>query len=154
MHFGFRPECETFLRTVFEKSPHHEVRGAACLRLAQFMKYRWQRLDLLAEQPDMARRYEGLYGKDYLDMLRRADRKQVVAEAEAIFEHAIKEYGDVKVPFGGAVDVAAEAELYEIRYLSIGKVAPEIEGEDQDGVRFKLSDYRGKVVLLYFWQQH
>jgi peroxiredoxin len=21
------------------------------------------------------------------------------------------------------------------------------------GVRFKLSDYRGKVVLLYFWQQ-
>jgi hypothetical protein len=29
--------------------------------------------------------------------------------------------------------------------------APEIEGEDQDGVAFKLSDYRGKVVLLDFW---
>ena len=34
---------------------------------------------------------------------------------------------------------------------AVGKPAPEIEGEDADGVRFKLSDYRGKVVLLDFW---
>ena len=33
----------------------------------------------------------------------------------------------------------------------VGKLAPEIEGEDVDGVPFKLSDYRGKVVLLDFW---
>ena len=33
----------------------------------------------------------------------------------------------------------------------VGKQAPDIEGEDQDGKHFKLSDYRGKVVLLYFW---
>ena len=32
-----------------------------------------------------------------------------------------------------------------------GRQAPDIEGEDQDGKRFKLSDYRGKVVLLDFW---
>jgi peroxiredoxin len=38
-----------------------------------------------------------------------------------------------------------------LRYLAIGKVAPDIEGEDIDGRRFKLSDYRGKVVLLDFW---
>ena len=29
--------------------------------------------------------------------------------------------------------------------------APEIEGNDLDGVAFKLSDYRGKVVVLDFW---
>ena len=34
---------------------------------------------------------------------------------------------------------------------AIGKPAPEIEGEDIDGQRFKLSDYRGKVILLDFW---
>jgi hypothetical protein len=29
--------------------------------------------------------------------------------------------------------------------------APEIAGEDLDGVPFRLSDYRGKVVVLDFW---
>jgi hypothetical protein len=35
--------------------------------------------------------------------------------------------------------------------LQVGQLAPEIEGEDLDGVPFKLSDYRGKVVVLDFW---
>ena len=35
--------------------------------------------------------------------------------------------------------------------LAIGKVAPEISGVDVDGRKFKLSDYRGKVVVLDFW---
>jgi hypothetical protein len=35
--------------------------------------------------------------------------------------------------------------------LNIGQVAPEIEGEDLEGKHFKLSDYRGKVVVLDFW---
>jgi hypothetical protein len=33
----------------------------------------------------------------------------------------------------------------------VGMVAQEIEGEDIDAKKFKLSDYRGKVVLLDFW---
>ena len=33
----------------------------------------------------------------------------------------------------------------------VGKVAPDIEGQDQDGASLKLSDHRGKVVLLDFW---
>jgi hypothetical protein len=33
----------------------------------------------------------------------------------------------------------------------IGEVAPEIDGEDIEGVRFRLSDYRGRVVVLDFW---
>ena len=32
-----------------------------------------------------------------------------------------------------------------------GKPAPEIQGQDADGAKFKLSDYRGKVVLIDFW---
>ncbi len=35
--------------------------------------------------------------------------------------------------------------------LAIGKVAPDIEGTDLNGMPFKLSDYRGQVVLLDFW---
>ena len=59
--------------------------------------------------------------------------------------------------FGAASDregdlaKAALAELHEIRGLAIGKMAPEITGEDLNGRPMKLSDYRGKVVVLDFW---
>jgi peroxiredoxin len=33
----------------------------------------------------------------------------------------------------------------------VGEVAPEVEGEDLDGQPFKLSDYRGKVLVVAFW---
>lgn len=33
----------------------------------------------------------------------------------------------------------------------VGEEAPDIAGEDIDGKPFKLSDYRGKVVMLDFW---
>ena len=55
------------------------------------------------------------------------------------------EYG--KITFGKA----AEGELFEIRHLAIGKTAPDIEGEDLDAKKFKLSDYKGKVVVIDFW---
>ena len=45
----------------------------------------------------------------------------------------------------------AEGQLFEYRDLAIGKAVPDIEGEDTAGEQFKLSDYRGKVVLLDFW---
>lgn len=35
--------------------------------------------------------------------------------------------------------------------MGVGNQALDIEGEDLDGKFFKLSDYRGKVVLLDFW---
>lgn len=41
--------------------------------------------------------------------------------------------------------------IAEREQLGIGQVSPDIEGVDLDGVKFKLSDYAGKVVLLDFW---
>ena len=35
--------------------------------------------------------------------------------------------------------------------IAVGKPAPDIDGKDIDGKSFKLSDHRGKVVLLTFW---
>jgi len=152
--YGFHRDCEKLLRTALDKSPHTEVQGTACLRLAQFLKARLHRLDLLKERPEMARRYEGLFGKDYLDELKRQDRAKAGAEIEALFERVIEKYPDVKLPYSGTVGEQAKRELHEIRHLSVGKQAQEIEGHDQDGKRFKLSDYRGKVVLLYFWSEY
>lgn len=44
-----------------------------------------------------------------------------------------------------------ESTIFELENLQVGCAAPEIEGKDTDGVAFKLSDYRGKVVMLDFW---
>lgn len=151
--YGFRQECETFLRTVLEKNPHRDVQGQACMRLGLFLYGRLNRLDLIAGQPELTKRYEGIYTKDYLDALRRQDRAQAIAEVEAILEQAAAKYGDVKLPYSGTIADTVKTELFAIRRLAVGKESPDIEGLDQDGVRFKISDYRGKVVLLYFWQQ-
>lgn len=50
-------------------------------------------------------------------------------------------------------DLLAQAKdaLFEIEHLQVGCTAPEIEGVDVEGAAFKLSDYRGKAVLLDFW---
>ncbi len=45
----------------------------------------------------------------------------------------------------------AEGLLFERENLQVGKQVPDIEGNDLDGVAFKLSDYKGKVVVLDFW---
>jgi hypothetical protein len=41
--------------------------------------------------------------------------------------------------------------LYEKLFLTMGNQAPEIEGEDIEGSPLRLSDHRGKVVVLTFW---
>ena len=50
---------------------------------------------------------------------------------------------------GNAMQIVQDPEA--AARTAIGQVAPEIEAEDLDGQPFKLSDYRGKVVMLDFW---
>ncbi len=55
-------------------------------------------------------------------------------------------------PTGGDDNTEQAAAAGRIQVgLEEGNLAPDIVGEDIDGVKFKLSDYRGKVVLLDFW---
>jgi hypothetical protein len=109
---------------------------------------------LLQEQPALARRYETLFSKDYIESLQRQDRVQVMKEAESFYTQAIDKYGDVKLPYNETVGEVARTDLFEIRHLTVSKTAPDIEGADQEGRTLKLSDYRGKVVLLYFWSEY
>jgi hypothetical protein len=121
---------EPFLRAL-EKDRRREVQGVACLTLAQILKGRSDALnDKDAKAAARARK-----------------------ESEELFGRAADKYADVKIPYGGSVGEKAKSELFELHHLSIGMQAPGIEGEDQDGKKFKLSDYRGKVVLLDFWSQ-
>lgn len=42
-------------------------------------------------------------------------------------------------------------ELFKVENLTIGRIAPNIKGQDTEGVKFELTDYRGKVVVIDFW---
>jgi hypothetical protein len=131
LSFSGGDPSEALLRSILEKDKRHDVQGQACLYLGQAVKKRG-------------------------DDLTTGDAKQIAklhAEAEAILERAAKEFGDVKTFRNTTIADQVKRELFDLRNLAVGKSAPDVEAEDQDGRKFKLSDYKGKVVLLDFWSQ-
>jgi hypothetical protein len=73
-------------------------------------------------------------------------RKRIVAGLKELQA----KYGELVGPMG-PWNATLEREIRDLELFHIGAVAPEISGKDLDDVDFKLSDYRGKVVLLDFW---
>lgn len=76
---------------------------------------------------------------------------KALAAIEALLERVGRDYADVKLEDDKTLGKLADAQLYEVKYLQPGKVAPDIEGTEVNGKRMKLSDFRGKVVMLVFW---
>jgi hypothetical protein len=70
------------------------------------------------------------------------DAGSLLKEAEGILKQLA---GQPKLAAG-----VKEAE-FTLKHLTVSRPAMEIEGDDLDGKPFKLSDYRGKVVVLDFW---
>jgi AhpC/TSA family len=135
LSFSTDEVSERALRTLLAKDTRKEVQGPIMLSLAKVLSERGSAL------PDAGTK-EGA---------------RLFAESERLLEQAAEKYPEVKIEsFGAGGTVASQAKklLFGLRHLTVGKVAPDIEGLDQDGKQFKLSDYRGKVVLLDFWSQH
>jgi hypothetical protein len=112
---------ESTLRALIEKSPERSVQAAAMYTLATRMQH----------------------DKAIDDTTRRAGR--------AMLEKLVAEYKGVKSSRGRDYSEIADAALFEMDHLQIGKVAPDFETTDENGQKFKLSDYRGKVVVVDFW---
>jgi peroxiredoxin len=90
------------------------------------------------------------YGPDYIAKFRKRDVAKLEAEALEIFDQLIAKKVPDELHPGISILAYAKTEAYEMRHLAVGKKAPEIVGEDLDGKPMKLSDYRGKVVVLEF----
>jgi len=72
-------------------------------------------------------------------------------EAVKLFDELREKYPLSEYGYGFTIGDIAKSSLFEIKNLGVGKTAPDIQEEDLDGETFKLSDYRGKTVLLTFW---
>jgi thiol-disulfide isomerase/thioredoxin len=125
-----------FLRAVSQRNPDRCARGQAFLGLGRI-----------------------IWGKAlYVDYHKTADPAPFLSEAERLFETVVETYSDCPDlrPPGGrpapkSLGELARDELFELRELAVGKIVPEIAAEDIEGRPLKLSDYRGKVVVLNFW---
>ncbi len=148
--------AENLLRSVLATSGSPEVRGRAAFQLAE----------LLVKRAEQVRRWQ-LMGKpsrvyvqpppippETLALLMKSDPTKTEDEAGRLFERVIAEFPGVTVTMrgdkGSQTPLAGYAKvlLWALRRFSVGKVAPEIQGVDLDGKSMKLSDYRGKVVVL------
>ncbi len=142
--------AEKLLRTAMETSKHDKVRGQACRQLAFLLDQQASVVDQLKKEPESADRVLQFYGAEYGKHLKSLDREPLEKKRERHYELMLKSFADVPTSDGTLGEIAEKA-LFRIRHLSIGRVAPEIVGEDLFGKTFKLSEHRGKVVVLSFW---
>jgi hypothetical protein len=80
---------------------------------------------------------------------------QTIAESPRDSEEYRKAKAALLAAREAAKDATVRSELsgpIDLReLLGVGAVPPDIEGLDLEGAAFKLSDYRGKIILLSFW---
>lgn len=155
----FFDSTEAFFRGVLAESPHREIRGLASYWFARHLLYKARCVRAARERPDFGiiqgvDPYKDALGADWADRLRRLDPEAMEREAESLLERVARFYADV--PHNdpksrpGSLGEAARSYWRERHELAVGKPAPEIEGTDLDGHPFRLSDYRGRVVVLAF----
>jgi len=158
---------EAYFRALLAKSRDREVLGRACMALAYCNEVRlyvaarpW--FDHPEDFPDRVPATTYLIARldpDYIAYFRTADPVALLAEREALWERVINEFGDIPLlpkwskakPDGRTLADYARPKLEAIRSLAVGKVAPDIHGEDVDRKPMRLSDHRGKIVVLVFW---
>jgi thiol-disulfide isomerase/thioredoxin len=158
------PAAESLIRAVLDQNPDRAEKGAACHALATLLANQAFTIRLLRTSPAELRKYRPIFerfrasweesiGKEVTERYIAKDPGILDAEADALLDRIVSEFGSVAAPYEQdrrALADIARGELFARRNLAVGKLAPDIEGRDHEGKAFRLSDYRGKVVLLTF----
>ncbi len=148
---GSRPRAKSLLSTMSETAGDRSVRGRSLRALADHVKSELELVRAVEAGDVPATSLDKAQGAERAAELRKLGTSGLQAQYEATLERVAKEYGDVLDSRGRMIGPRAEGVLFEQRNLVVGKIAPDVEAEDVDGTTFKLSDYRGKVVVLDFW---
>ena len=108
--------------------------------------------DLLAKSPHKAVQAAALYMQVLVVAQKEEASGQEDPELHKLYERLAKDFGDAKMPDSEKTFKAlAEGWLFARDNLRVGKLVPDFEATDENGAKFKLSDYKGKVVVLDFW---
>lgn len=151
---SIHPETEAILRKLMNESPHASVRAHARYGLALHLYAVGEEAVLLQLRVDEKKLEEvrASIGEAALTRMLELDHSELTAEADRILDAAGDEEFDVPVYYGTTpLSEVIQKKREQLHRFGIGAVAQEIEADDLDGVPFKLSDYRGKVVMLDFW---
>jgi len=138
---------EDFLKTLAEKSTVPVIKGGASITLYQFLSSLSELQDMIKDQPEMA---ESIPEESLAYLNKERGEEEFKSNLIGILDEISEKYADVKFGRQKLGDLVAE-EKFVFENLSLGATAPEIDGIDLDGKPFKLSDYKGKVVMLDFW---
>ena len=152
------PAYEKMLRAVLETNPHPDVQGAACLALADHLMTAKERAESNLIKMSLKGGVSGpifrLSDEQTSITLKMNGRgfDKVAAESAALFQRVIDRHAGLRLGTNDPAEAGAFAKgrLFELRNLAVGAKAPEVDGTDLDGKPFRLSDQRGKVVVLDF----
>ena len=137
------PDAETLLRRVITENPHRDDRGAACYWLSKHLLRKARMVRRFRQKPGDMKFYEKYTAAQPIArFVQETNPDDLDITADELLQRVIAEFGDVKTNDDPrTLAEIAEGELFSLRKLSIGKLAPEIVGADHEGKRFKLSDF-------------
>jgi len=147
-----------FLQVAAEKNPDRQSRGFATLALGRFLKVKMEDLQMFPLKPSSTNQW-------WLDANARYQAERKPADAPTLYDQAVKALKTVQRDYADCPDLPphgaghprqplgeqATVELFELTHLTLGTEAPGISSKDVEGHDLKLSQFRGKVVLINFW---
>lgn len=136
--------------TAFQKYARNRGTKAQAYLVHAIFKVGAVRVAQMMSTPEFVREMEKRGDKELVGYLKKLDVSQTNAEAARLFERVITEFADVS-HHGKSLADHAKPYYDSVTKVAIGKRAPEIDGRDVSGKALKLSDFRGKVVVISFW---
>jgi len=152
LHIGNNPSLKVavFYRRVIAVNKNPTAVGRAHFRLGNYLVRQAEIAREVRANPDSLDKFKLFYGSALTEYLQKVDLSSIRKDALKQFTIAVEKYPKVRT-YKGELSELAGREKFKMEHLTVGGVAPEIVGEDIAGKPMKLSDYRGKVVLLDFW---